>query len=919
MPLRGLSRRVDDAPVAASDENDRPATGFAAARDRIVEPETTDGEDAHDASPLLSTPARSRPDFPLGLVLTALATLTLTLGGLLIAWHLHPSNSPIAGTRSNALPLFVGGLVIVQITLIGIIAYREWYGRRMRSSEATRAEDIRESLERARTILEAEPQIAITWMGGRRPDVFGNAELMEQLGGLHRIAAFGTWAAPSGAARLEHAVTRLRETGESFRLSVPLKGRSGHALLATGEVRDAAALLRLRDETEEAESRAVAEAARETAEAQAKALRTLLEAVPVPVWQRDPKGQVSWTNAAYSAAVSRPAIAGAKAPHRQAKDAEPGVEELLSESARRAMAISRLEGDIFRARTNAVMAGERRTLDVCEVPVEDGAVGIAFDATEAEDAKAELQRHIESHARTLDQLHTAVAIFGPDKRLLFHNEAYRELLGLDHAWLLTAPLDAEILERLREIGRVPEQTDFRAWKRQTLEIYRALEPREDWWPMPDGQMLRVVATPGAEGGVIYFYEDHTEKLDLESRLDTLGRVQGETLDNLREGVAVFASNGRLSLCNPSFAEMWGLGAGVAMDEPHIDEIIGAASGFDTAPDWKRIKAMVTEIDTRESTGGRMTRSDGKTLDYLVQPLPDGATLVTFGDMTDSLSAATALQERNQALVAADELKNAFVSHVSYELRTPLTHIIGFSEVLASEQFGVLNDKQREYADDIYTSSDALMTIIDHILDLATIDAGAMELEIDDLDVREAVEIAAEGLADRIRENEIRLDLSIAPDVGTVAADSNRLTQILFNLLSNAVGVSDPGGHVAVDVSREDNAIRFAISDDGPGLDQADLKRVFDRFETGPKRGRHRGAGLGLSIVQSFVDLHGGRIDATSTPGVGTTVSVTLPASRQSVEAVESQSDGSVPTSAADAMAIDTASELADLADDRASA
>ncbi len=919
MPLRGLSRRVDDAPEAASDESSRSTRGFAAERDDPLDTEITESTEAHDATPSYSASARPRPDFPLGLVLTALATLTLTLGGLLIAWHLQPSNSPISGTGSTALPLFVGGLVIVQITLIGIIAYREWYGRRLRRSNATRAGDIRESLERARAILEAEPQIAITWMGGRRPDVFGNVELIEQLGGLHRVAAFGTWAAPAGAARLEHAVTRLRETGESFRLSVPLKGRSGHALLATGEVRDAAALLRLRDETEEAESRAVAEAAREAAEAQAKALRTLLEAVPVPVWQRDAKGQVSWTNPAYAAAVSRPRIAGSKAPDRHATGDEPGMEELLSESARRAMAISRLEGDVFRARTNAVMAGERRTLDVCEVPVEDGAVGIAFDATEAEQAKAELQRHIESHARTLDQLHTAVAIFGPDKRLLFHNEAYRELLGLSHAWLLTAPLDAEILERLREIGRVPEQTDFRAWKRQTLEIYRALEPREDWWPMPDGQMLRVVATPGAEGGVIYFYEDHTEKLDLESRLDTLGRVQGETLDNLREGVAVFASNGRLSLCNPSFAEMWGLGAGIAMDEPHIDEILAATSGFDTASEWKRIKAMVTEIDTRESTGGRMTRSDGKTLDYLVQPLPDGATLVTFGDMTDSLSAATALQERNQALVAADELKNAFVSHVSYELRTPLTHIIGFSEVLASEQFGVLNDKQREYADDIYTSSDALMTIIDHILDLATIDAGAMELEIDDLDVREAVEIAAEGLADRIRENEIRLEVSIAPEIGTVAADSNRLTQILFNLLSNAVGVSDPGGRVAVDVSREDNDIRFAISDDGPGLEQADLKRVFDRFETGPNRGRHRGAGLGLSIVQSFVDLHGGRIEATSTPGVGTTVSVTLPAGRQVIDAGERPSTMTDSMPASDALLVDASSKRSTHADDWASA
>ncbi|MEM7568094.1 MAG: hypothetical protein AAF321_12765, partial [Pseudomonadota bacterium] len=385
-----------EGPAAEQDDagaGTEPTVRAVSAPARAAAFEPADPVQADDPKP------SSRSEFPLGLVLTALATLTLTLGGLLIAWHLHPSKGFAEGART--IPLFVGALVFVQLTLIAIIAYREWWGGRLRSRESDRADEARAGLERARMILEAEPQIAITWTGGRRPDVFGNGELIEQLGGLHRVAAFGTWAAPAGAARLEHAVTRLRETGEGFRLSVPLKGRTGHALLATGEVRDAAALLRLRDETEEAESRAVAEAAKDAAEGQAKALRTLLEALPVPVWQRDPRGQVSWTNAAYAAAVARPKlVSGTATP--SAKPGEAATEELLSESARRAMAISRLEGDVFRARTHAVMAGERRTLDVCEVPVEDGAVGIAFDATEAEAAKAELQRHIESHARTLD-------------------------------------------------------------------------------------------------------------------------------------------------------------------------------------------------------------------------------------------------------------------------------------------------------------------------------------------------------------------------------------------------------------------------------------------------------------------------------------------------------------------------------------
>ena len=860
---RATSRRADTDPTVGPKAEPVPFDRDVEAPLRTKPARTAGDPGASSSDGIAPVRRRATAMFPAGLMTIGLATVGLALSGLLVADFLDRAGGPSGAT------VIASGLVIVQVGLVGLAAVHEWMVRRERDQAAHLRSSMRERLDQASTIIESDPQVAMIWRGGRDAEIAGNPDLMAKLGGRHRVAAFGTWAAPAGAARLEEAVTQLREAGTPFRLTMPLKKERNQHLLAIGEVHDGAALLRLRDEREEAASRVAAETAREAAEAQAAVLRALLEAVPAPVWQRDAKGRVAWSNPAYRAAV--------KGPTEQAASSEDegGPSELLSESTRRAMAISRLEGQVFHARTHAVMAGERRTLDAWEVPLENGAAGIAFDATEAETAKAELARHIESYAQTLDQLRTAVAIFGPDKRLLFHNEAYRNLLGLEHAWLLTAPLDSEVLERLREYGRVPEQTDFRAWKRSVLGVYQALEPREDWWAMPDGQMLRVVATPGAEGGVIYFYEDHTERFDLQSRYNTLSRVQGETLDNLREGVAVFASNGRLSFGNPSFAAMWDV-AHLLESNPHIDEVIDAIQPAATAGDWRRIKAMVTEIDTRASSGGRMTRADGRVFDYVLQPLPDGATLVTFGDVTDSLAAAKALEERNQALVAADELKNAFVQHVSYELRTPLTHIIGFSQLLAAEQVGTLNDKQREYADDIYTASDALMTIIDHILDLATIDAGAMELAVDDVDVREAVDIAAEGLTDRLREDEITLDVAIEPGVTHVKADPNRLTQVLFNLLSNAVGVSERHGRIGVEVGAVGDGVRFAVSDSGPGLEDADLKRVFDRFETGPKRGRHRGAGLGLSIVESFVALHGGTIEATSAPGTGTTVSVVFP-------------------------------------------
>ncbi len=165
--------------------------------------------------------------------------------------------------------------------------------------------------------------------------------------------------------------------------------------------------------------------------------------------------------------------------------------------------------------------------------------------------------------------------------------------------------------------------------------------------------------------------------------------------------------------------------------------------------WARISRAVTGIsDRRQPVAGQMLRPDQSVIDFAVSPLPDGATLITFVDVTDSKRYEQTLIERNEALVAADRLKSQFISHVSYELRTPLTNIIGFSELLSSPRTGELNSKQREYLNDISASSRTLLAIINDILDLATIDAGALELKLAPVKVADVVDTAVLGVRDR---------------------------------------------------------------------------------------------------------------------------------------------------------------------------
>ena len=215
-------------------------------------------------------------------------------------------------------------------------------------------------------------------------------------------------------------------------------------------------------------------------------------------------------------------------------------------------------------------------------------------------------------------------------------------------------------------------------------------------------------------------------------------------------------------------------------------------------------------------------------------------------------------------------------HVSYELRSPLTNIIGFANLLERPDLRTRSRKQSEYLGYITVSTNALLALINNILDLATIDAGAMTLNLSEVDIRASMEAAAEGVQDRLVKNRITLDIRSPANIGNFTADERRLRQVLFNLLSNAVGFSPGGDTVTFSAERRADAVVFSVTDHGPGISPEAKDKVFDWFETDARGSQHRGPGLGLSLVRSFVELHGGTVEIDSTPGQGATVTCVFP-------------------------------------------
>jgi signal transduction histidine kinase/PAS domain-containing protein len=661
---------------------------------------------------------------------------------------------------------------------------------------------------------------------------------------------------PDDLTALDRAVARLRTDGTGFALRLRL-AESGAAVDVGGQ--------RLAGNRGDAVWFADG-AARDSAERERLRLRTVLDALPIPVWRRNAGFQLTGANRAFAAAIGAPVDAPSDALHELA-DAE--TSRVLAESAAKSGQASE--------RRHVIVNGSRRWVELSEIRLESGeSLGFARDLTDLEAAEAELKRHEAGHAAVLNRVTSAIAIYGADRRLSYFNFAFAQLWRLEEDWLSNHPLIDEVMDRLRERRRLPEVADFRAFRRNLQAQFTSLiAPQEELLHLPDDKTLRLVVSPHPQGGLIFAYEDVTDRFALERSYNTAIEVQRETLDHLYEGIAVFGSDGRLKLSNPAYAKMWGLTPEDLAGEPHVSQLADKFRGFlDDGGDWPERKArLVGRLTTDRASSTTLNRQDGSVLQAVTLPLPDGNTLQSYLDVSDSRRVENALRERTEALEAAGRLKSEFLANVSYELRTPLTSITGYAEMLTGNYAGELAPRQREYATNILESAQEFTRLVDDILDLATIEAGYMELDTSEVDIQAMLQSVLTLQQAQARNLGLRLEFDCPPTIGTVPGDERRLKQVMFSLVSNALKFTPAGGSVMVAARREGERVALVVSDTGIGVAAEDQARIFEKFERGNTR--QSGAGLGLALVKSFIELHGGTVELRSSPGAGTTVTCWL--------------------------------------------
>jgi len=250
----------------------------------------------------------------------------------------------------------------------------------------------------------------------------------------------------------------------------------------------------------------------------------------------------------------------------------------------------------------------------------------------------------------------------------------------------------------------------------------------------------------------------------------------------------------------------------------------------------------------------------------------GALAVNVNRMNDEL------QRLYREVETASKHKSEFLANMSHELRTPLNAIIGFSQVLREGISGEVNAKQQEYLDDILTSANHLLALINDVLDLSKVEAGQVELQLAPFSLQDALERGVSMVREQATQDGVQVMLHANGSLDVVMGDERRIRQVIFNLLSNAVKFAPAGGQVDVNATRLNGEVTVSVADTGPGIAAEDLDRIFEQFQqTEVGASQPEGTGLGLALSKRFVEMHGGRIWCESVLGKGSTFVFTLPA------------------------------------------
>jgi signal transduction histidine kinase len=400
-----------------------------------------------------------------------------------------------------------------------------------------------------------------------------------------------------------------------------------------------------------------------------------------------------------------------------------------------------------------------------------------------------------------------------------------------------------------------------------------------------GNLRAPLPEPGGRDEIASMAEALRVFRDTEIEIEEMSlRERQVVLDTIDYGVLILDPELRVRMYNRAFCDLWNLSGDALQGRPEVRELLRSYGdrGLHGVPDaeWDSyVEHRIAEIREARSPPQEWSRTDGRVLQYEVVALPDGGRMLTYFDLTELKRVEAELRAAKSRAEAANRHKSEFLANMSHELRTPLNAVLGYAELIQDGIYGEVSKKMQGVLERIQQNGRHLLGLINDVLDLSKIEAGQLTLSPVDYSMRELVLDVVSATEALASEKKLALEVDVPADLPHGRGDERRLTQVLMNLVSNAIKFTEAGS-VSIGANVEDGSFLVTVSDTGVGIAPEDRERIFEEFQQVDSSSTRKkgGTGLGLAIARRIVELHGGRIWVESTPGQGSTFAFTLPLS-----------------------------------------
>ncbi|WP_372616930.1 PAS-domain containing protein [Falsiroseomonas sp.] len=487
-----------------------------------------------------------------------------------------------------------------------------------------------------------------------------------------------------------------------------------------------------------------------------------------------------------------------------------------------------------------------------------GHIAVLSDITRLHRAEEELRRRAAMLEASFASMRHGIAIFGPDRRLLAANDRTPALTGVPKERYLPGRLFDELVD---------EQVAHGVLTPARGEVAKAVDRSKPhrFVRDSDGRVVEILSDPTADGGFVVTFADVTALHRAEAALRQRAAMQAAMLGTIRHGIVLYGPDRRALATNAKTYELTGMPPDRPMTGRLMDELVDeqVARGQIDPPQAAAMKAMDRSRPQRYTRW----RTDGRVLDTVSEPTPDGGFVITYSDVTEERTIRAELERARAQAEAASEAKSRFLATMSHELRTPLNAVIGLSEAI-----GLDPDRPRteEYAAMINAAGRQLLRLVDDILDVARSDTGRLAAATEPVAPAAVIAAVAEAFAPAATEAGLTLRTELPPRLPQLRGDARRLRQALEKLLSNAVKFTPAGGSITVSAAVGEEGLAIRVADTGIGIPPTERERMFEPFtqlDSSLAR-RFQGSGLGLHLARSLAVALGGTLtlDAPQEPG-----------------------------------------------------